>query len=117
MKLNLGGISMNRKLGSLLVVVFLLSAVVSFAADSSWTGVISDAHCGAMHKKASKAAADCVEKCVKGGAAYVFVNGADGKVYKLDAQDKAKGLGGQEVKVTGTLDGDAIKVTSIAAPK
>jgi hypothetical protein len=108
---------MNRKLSFLLVVVFLLFAVVSFAADSSWTGLISDAHCGAMHKKASKAAADCVEKCVKGGAAYVFVNGADGKVYKLDAQDKAKGLGGQEVKVTGTVNGDTIKVTSIAAAK
>ncbi|MBZ5554268.1 MAG: hypothetical protein LAO21_16240 [Acidobacteriia bacterium] len=107
---------MTRRLSSILLVLALvLSASMLYAADASWTGTISDSHCGAMHAKASKAAETCVEKCIKGGNSYVFVNGADSKVFKLDPADKAKGLGGHEVKVTGTLDGDTIHVTSIQA--
>lgn len=105
---------MTRRKDFLFVVFALvLCASMVYATDSNWKGVISDSHCAAMHKTASKAASDCVEKCVKGGNAYVFVNSADSKVYKLDAQDKAKGHGGHEVTVTGTLEGDTIHVKSI----
>jgi hypothetical protein len=105
---------MTRKVSSiLLVLAFMLTTSLIFSADSSWTGVISDSHCGAMHNKAGKAASDCVEKCVKGGSHYVFVNAADNKVYNLAPEDKAKGHGGHDVTVTGTVDGDTIHVTSI----
>ncbi|MDD5543740.1 MAG: DUF5818 domain-containing protein [Acidobacteriia bacterium] len=105
---------MSRKLSSILLMLALvLSSTLVFAADSSWSGVISDSHCGAMHNKASQKASDCVEKCVKGGNQYVLVNSQDGKVYKLDPQDQAKGHGGHEVTVSGSLDGDTIHVTSI----
>jgi Zn-dependent alcohol dehydrogenase len=57
-------------------------------------------------------AAKCVEHCVSGGATYVLVSA--GKVYKLDAQAKFKGLGGKSVKVTGALNGDTLKVSAVA---
>jgi len=106
---------MTRKLRTIFS-IFALVAVASLiyaASQNTWTGVISDEHCAAKHNKASAAAEACVEKCVKGGAAYVFVNGTDDKVYKLDPQTEAKGQGGKAVKVTGTLDGDTIHVKSI----
>jgi Protein of unknown function (DUF5818) len=107
---------MTRRMRSvLLVLALVLSASLLYAADETWTGVISDSHCNAMHAKASKAAETCVEKCIKGGNSYVFVNGADSKVFKLDPADKAKGHGGHEVKVTGTVEGDTIHVKSIEA--
>ncbi len=109
---------MTRKLISLFVVLaFLLTASPIFAANQSWTGVISDSHCGAMHNTASKQAEACVAKCIKAGNKYVFVNSADNKVYKLVPQAKANGHGGHEVTVTGTLSGDTIHVASITMPK
>lgn len=105
---------MTRRISfSLLVLGFLLWASMAFASDSAWTGVISDSHCGATHSKASDAAASCVEKCVKGGSSYVFVNDKDSKVYKLDPQEPAKDHGGHAVTVTGTVEGDTIHVKSI----
>lgn len=107
---------MAKKFSSiLLVLVIVLTTSLLYAAgESSWTGVISDSHCGAKHNQASKAAENCVENmCVKGGAAYVFVNSSDNKVYKLSPQDKFKGQGGHEVKVTGTMDGETINATSV----
>jgi hypothetical protein len=65
-----------------------------------------------MHATASADAAKCVEHCVAGGASYVLVS--QGKVYKLDAQAKFKGWGGKSVKVTGSLNGDTLKVAEVA---
>jgi len=65
------------------LLVLSLFAVTSFAAEM--TGYISDSKCGAKGEK--DAHADCAVKCVKGGAAPVFVS--NGKVYKID--DAAKG--------------------------
>jgi len=98
----------------LVLVVFslLLVGCLAWADDMSWTGTVSDSHCGLNHATPSAAAANCVEKCVAGGAKYVLVS--DGKVYQLDAQDKFKGLGGKQVKVSGTLSGDAITVSDVA---
>jgi hypothetical protein len=98
----------------ILLVVFslLVFGCLSWAADQSWTGTVSDSHCGVNHSTPSAEAAKCVEKCVAGGAKYVLVSG--GKVYQLDPQDKFKGKGGTEVKVTGTLSGDTITVSDVA---
>jgi Protein of unknown function (DUF5818) len=94
-----------------LVLLFALVLFAGFAwcAPESWTGTVSDNQCAATkHGKA------CIEKCVAAGAKYVLVS--KGKAYTLDAQDKFKGLGGERVKVTGTLSGDnAITVQSVSA--
>ncbi len=85
----------------------LMSACLSWAAAKSWTGTVSDDMCGkTQHDMA------CVEKCVAGGhAKYILVS--KDKIYTLQPQDKLKGLGGKQVKVTGTLDGDAITVEAV----
>ena len=85
---------------------------LSWAASKSWTGTVSDEHCGAKHAKASADAESCVEKCVSGGAKYVLVS--KGKVYQVDDQDKFKGLGGKSVKVSGSLSGDTITVSDVS---
>jgi len=94
----------------------LLAASVLSAADGSWTGYISDDMCGA--KNAGEAGAECTSKCVKEhGAKYVFVNDADKKVYTIDAQDKVAAHAGHHVVVKGTVDGNALKLTSIEMAK
>ena len=83
------------------------------AADSI-VGYISDKVCA--KKEGAKAASDahkgCAECCVKKGSDVVLVT-TDGKIYELDQQDKAKEFAGDKVKVTGSVSGDSISVTSI----
>ena len=98
---------------ALLAFALLVCGCMAWAADTTISGTVSDAHCGAQHSRPSADAAACVEKCVTGGSTYVLVS--KGKVYTLDAQDKFKGMGGKYVHVTGTVNGDAITVTSVAA--
>jgi len=97
-----------------IVLVFfglLVFGCLAWGADKIYVGTVSCSHCGAMHATASADAAKCVEHCVTGGASYVLVS--EGKVYKLDAQAKFKGLGGKSVTVTGSLTGDALKVSQV----
>jgi len=85
---------------------------LSWAESKTFTGTVSDEHCGAKHAKAGAASETCVEKCVSGGAKYVLVS--HGKVYQVDDQDKFKGLGGKAVKVTGTLSDSTITVADVS---
>lgn len=99
----------------MLLVTLLAVGCLAWAGGKSWTGTVSDSHCGLKHAKASEEAASCVTKCVAGGAKYVLVSA--GKVYQLDPQDKFAGLAGKAVKVTGNLKGDSIAVESVEASK
>jgi len=105
---------MSKRL-MLLVVAVLAMTCMAWAGGKSWTGTVSDSHCGVKHAEASDAAAGCVGSCVKGGAKYVLVAG--GKVYQLDAQDKFADMAGKSVKVTGEMKGDSITVASVEAAK
>ena len=90
----------------------LFAGAISFAADASLTGWISDSKCGA--KGANAKAGECTTKCVKEkGAKYVFVNDADQKVYVIDAQDKVAAHAGHHVTVKGSVEGDTLKLSSI----
>jgi len=98
------------------LVLALCAAVLTFAADGSWTGYISDSMCGA--KGANEKHADCAAKCVKEhGAKYVFVNDADKKVFAIDDQDKVAAHAGHHVTVKGSVDGDNLKLSSIEMAK
>ena len=97
---------------TMVVLMLFAFGCLSWAASKSWTGTVSDEHCGAKHAKASAAAEACVEKCVSGGAKYVLVS--HGKVYQVDDQDKFKGLGGKSVKVTGSLSDSTITVAEVS---
>jgi hypothetical protein len=101
---------MSRKL---IMLGVMLLAFGCMAWADSWTGTVSDDHCGVKHAKAGADAAACVAKCVDGGAKYVLVS--KGKVYQVDAQDKFKDFAGKSVKVTGTMSGDSITVENVAA--
>ena len=105
---------MRTRFALALAVMFLISAV-AIAADSSWTGYIADSKCGA--KAAHEGARECTVKCVKEGAKYVFVNDTDKKVYSIADQDKVADHAGHHVTVTGSLDGDTMKVTSVEMAK
>src|SRR5205809_1844020 len=95
---------------TLLIILALVVSPALYAA--SWTGWITDEHCGAKGNNAEHKS--CALKCAKDhNAALVFYNNADKKIYKLDKQDVAKAHVGAEVVVTGEADGDNIKVASI----
>lgn len=94
----------------------LCAAALTFGADGSWTGYISDSDCGA--KGANEKHVACATKCVnEKGAKYVFVNDADHKVYAIDAQDKVVAHAGHHVTVTGSVDGDNLKLASVSMAK
>ena len=91
--------------------VFAFCAISAMAAD--WTGYIVDATCAGKkedHGDGEDHAA-CSVRCIKGGAAAVLVS--DGKVYKIADQDKVVAHAGHKVTITGTMDGDTIKVDSV----
>lgn len=94
-----------------LAIALTLSLAQADAMKGSWTGWITDDHCGAKGAKAEHK--DCAMKCLDQGGKLVFYNTADEKLYTLDNQDLAKQHLGHEVKVTGEADGTAIKVASI----
>lgn len=91
--------------------VFAFCAISAMAAD--WTGYIVDATCAG--KKEDKGAVEdhaaCAARCIKGGAPAVLVS--DGKVFKISNQDKVVAHAGHKVTLSGTMDGDTIKVDSV----
>jgi hypothetical protein len=83
-------------------------SIASLAADFS--GYVIDEMCSG--KPVMKGNEACARKCIKGGSPAVLLT-ADARVYKLDDQAKAVEHAGHKVIVTGTLDGDTIKIESI----
>jgi hypothetical protein len=101
-----------------------LCAGYALGANQTLTGMISDSMCGASHakmmqahKEAKMTDRDCTLACVKGGGKYVFVS--DGKVYNISNQSLAalSKDAGENVKVTGNVNGDTITVSKIAVNK
>ena len=102
---------MSKRIVMLGLMLFAFGCL-AWAQSKTFTGTVSDEHCGLKHAKAGAASETCVEKCVSGGAKYVLVS--HNKVYQVDDQDKFKGLGGKTVKVTGTLSDSTITVADVS---
>lgn len=94
------------------------------AAPTAMTGMITDSMCGASHakmiaahKEAKMTDRDCTLACVKAGGKFVFVS--DGKVYNISNQSLADltKYAGQNVKLTGDVNGQSVTVSKIAASK
>jgi len=102
-----------------LFLVVLLAAAISLAAPKQQTfvGSVSDSMCGLKHMMPGQSDKDCTLECVKAGSKFVLADAAKNKVYQLSDQQKPKAFAGEKVKVTGTLQGDTIQVSSIAATK
>jgi hypothetical protein len=100
-------------LGLLLAVGFSLAAPGKDAAKT-FVGSIGDSMCGAKHMMAGESDKDCTLECVKGGSKFILID-PSGKIYQLSDQKKPEQFAGAKVTVSGTLKGDTISVTSIAA--
>src|SRR5260221_10395899 len=99
-----------------LAVVFALPALSDEGKAGTWTGFVTDSHCG-KRGAAKEHTADCVEKCVKGGEKAQIMNEADGQAYNLDGWDKVKGLMGGKVTVNGSLDAKTATIKGASAKK
>lgn len=94
---------------------FVCAFAFSFAlmSGAEMTGWISDDMCGKGNASDKAESRACAEKCLKNGSIAVFVNDADGKVYKLSDTKKAASLLKNKVKVNGNVKGDTIEIASI----
>jgi hypothetical protein len=102
---------------SLTLAFALVFALTAFAKNQSYTGVVSDAMCGAKHTMAGDDAS-CTRGCVGKGSKYALIVGD--KVYTLDTSDKTAldtldKQAGAKVTVMGTEKDDTITVTSVKA--
>lgn len=94
------------------------AAALSFGA--TFTGVITDNMCDNADHKDMKMGSDakCVVECVKGmNGKYVLYDASAKKTYNLSDQKAPEKFAAKKVTISGTLDGDTIKVDSIAAAK
>jgi len=82
----------------------------------TFSGMITDAHCGSRHTDSRNSASECVRMCVRNGSRYVMVDGD--KSYELAGPaDQFVRLAGQRISLTGVVMGGAIKVSSITPPQ
>ena len=101
---------MRKFVGLWLIYLLLIAAPSLAGTKGEWTGWLSDAKCAANGAKASHKG--CTLKCIDAGQAMVFVKEDDKKVFKLENSEKAKSLAGEKVKLSGSLEGDTIKIDS-----
>ncbi len=95
---------MKKVISRVLVLAVALGIASYMMADDSWTGWVTETHCGA--KGAKEAHADCAIKCVKEkGAKWALYNPTDKSVTVMtgDAATMEK-MAGKKVTVKGTLD-------------
>lgn len=98
-------------LASLLVSVVLV-AVASMASpgkETSVKGWVTDTMCGA--KGMSNEHAECVKKCVSGGAKLALVTDKGDKVYTVENAEALAGHEGHHVELKGHINGDSLNVT------
>lgn len=83
------------------------------AEQQSFSGVVTCSICGAKHdKRLKQSAAGCTKICLKKGASFALVDGD--KVYRLQGSDEyLDKIAGERVSISGTLDGDTIRVSSV----
>jgi hypothetical protein len=109
---------MKKVMTSAIALVFG-AAVTAGAAPETWTGKISDSHCGAAHKAMEgkkMSERECTQVCVKGDGKYVFVS--KDKVYQIADQKNAALAthAGHTVLLTGEMKGDTVTVSKIEMP-
>jgi hypothetical protein len=100
-------------LKSLVLVLTLSSPALLGFADSTWTGYVTDTHCGINCQRTSSMKPDlqCVQRCVRKGSKYGLWSG--NHVYVLEPQQQAAKFAAQDVVVKGELRDDTIRITSI----
>jgi hypothetical protein len=91
------------------------SSQLNPSGTTSFEGMVTCSRCGAKHSAAlDRSASTCVRVCVHGGASFALVNAE--ATYLLDGDLTAlKKLAGQRARITGTRDGQIIKVASVTS--
>jgi len=88
--------------------------------DTVFVGTITDTECGPDHAPMiakggmGTTARECTYRCVEKGATFGFVDADQKKFFQLDDQDAPRPYAGENVRIEGTLQGDTIRVRSIA---
>jgi hypothetical protein len=79
----------------------------------TFSGVLTDAHCGARHSsKSHLSAGDCARMCLTQGTPWALVDGE--KLYTLKGDSPVLDkLAGERITVIGTLEGNTIQVQSV----
>lgn len=109
-----------------IVVLFFMTALMHLSAlaigkRTTLTGEVGDAMCGRKHME-DEPAAECTRACTSHGSKFALIvhEKAGDRVYTLDTSDKAAlatldKQAGKMATVTGTMEGDTIEVSSVAA--
>ena len=108
----------SRKFSLIAILFAAVMVMLAAAKPQTFTGEVSDSMCGAKHMMDNKA--ECTRTCVSKGSNYALVVGD--KVYTLNTTSKAaldqlNTLAGEQAKVTGSVNGDAIDVSKVSAAK
>jgi hypothetical protein len=110
---------------TLVVAAILASATLAFAGSGqaaddpqvgTYTGIVTCSFCGARHvKHPDMNSTNCTRECVRTGAKYTLIDGE--KSYTLQGRfaDLVQ-FAGQRAKVSGSRQGDTIRVSSISEP-
>ena len=112
------GKTVVRALTTLAVGAMLTSGLWMAQAAETKTleGVVGDTMCGVKHQMGDIPAKECTNKCVGMGSQYALIVGDT--VYELNGKSsELEKLAGEKAKVTGSVDGKKIKVTSVSAMK
>ena len=110
---------MKRSLLFIALGLLVLAVGSSYAADKEFKGQMTEDMCGRKHMMEGVSDKECADKCVDAGAKYALFVPADGKMYVVEDQAKAKEFLGQNVVAKGSVsdDGKTIKLSSIAKQK
>lgn len=119
--LRVEGEGMNRSSRSFASIAIIMLTVFSSlhalaGGKQKFTGEVGDAMCGRKHMEGTPA--ECTRTCVEHGSKFALIMGEN--IYILDTTDKAAlatldQQAGKNATVTGTLNGDTIEVSSVAA--
>lgn len=103
----------------MLAVALLAPLVIPAQASGehkTFTGIVSNAMCGATHMMKDKPAAECLRYCVKQGTNYALV--ADKKVCTLEGHEAdLDKYAAQRINVKGALQGETLTVESLSPAK
>jgi hypothetical protein len=97
------------------VLAFLISTALTFCQSrKTWDGFVTDTHCGTncQHTSDMKPDRACVRLCVRKGSKYGLWYG--NHVYELEPQAQAAKFAAENVRVTGEMANDTIRIRSIA---
>lgn len=102
-----------------LIVTWCVLGAHTFAKpqQETWIGYVTDTHCGTNCQVTKNMTPDlkCIRRCVQKGSKYGLWSGT--KVYVLEPQANASQFAGKNVKVTGTLSGDTIRIAALEVVK